>query len=297
MTTAFDGLAGELLLAEAADLARHGDLEQAAALLERDATDDTARLDLLARVHAQAGDLDRADAAWARVLELEPESTAALAGRRVIARVRSGRLRRRPVGRRLAAAGAAVLVIAGAVAVVVTLPWSAGPEPVASAPVSPALQSEVDQLHASQSQAAQAAAARTGRLAALAQRLATAGVHTAVTDSAVTVTFDQGLFNPDATSPSPGGRAALTRWANVLKGQRVRVTVFGHGVALPGGPATGGSTIALARAASAARALADVSGLPLTNFAVSSADQSAAAHPGGDAAANRTVTLEVTPAS
>ncbi|MFI5610670.1 tetratricopeptide repeat protein [Amycolatopsis sp. NPDC051903] len=296
MTTAFDALADELLLAEAADLARRGDYAGAAALLERDATDDTARLDLLARVHAQAGDFDLADAAWARVLELAPESASAQAGRRVISRVRSGRLRRRPVGRRLAAAGVGVLVVAGAAAVVVTLPWSSGSQPAAAAPASPALQAEVDRLHTSLSREADAARTRADRLTALAARLAAPGVRTAVTGSAVSVTFDEGLFNPDATSPSRAGRESLERWAAVLKGQPVRITVLGHGVAVAGGPATGGSTIALARAAAAARVLATASGLPLTTFAISSADQTAAAHPAGDAAANRTVTVEVAPA-
>jgi hypothetical protein len=42
--------------------------------------------------------------------------------------------------------------------------------------------------------------------------------------------------------------------------------------------------------------LATASGLPLTAFAMGSADQSTAAHPDGDPGANRTVTLLVTPA-
>lgn len=295
--TVFSGLSEELTLAEAADLARLGDYAAAAELLQREATDDVTRLDLLARVHAQAGDLEQADAAWARVLELAPESASALAGRRLIAKIRSGRLRKRPIGRRLAAAGAAVVVVAGVAVIVATLPWSA-PEPApTAAPVattSPAVQAELDRLHASQSQAAEAEQSRQQKLTALAAHLGGDGVQV-TTGSAVTITFDEGLFGPNAISPSADGRRALERWGAVLKGQDVRVTVIGHGVAVPGGPATGGSSTALARAASAARVLATASGLPLTTFAITSADQATPVHGGTDAAANRTVTLEVAP--
>ncbi|MGW4482901.1 hypothetical protein ACWEOE_03585 [Amycolatopsis sp. NPDC004368] len=295
--TVFGELTEELTLAEAADLARLGQYAAAVELLQRDASDNVARLDLLARVHAQAGDLELADAAWALVQVLAPESEAALAGRRVIARIRSGRLRRRPVGRRLAALGAAVVAVAGAAAIVVTLPWSV-PQPASSATpaatTSPAVQAELDRLHASLSQAAAADQSRQQELAALASRLGGDGVRV-TTGSAVTITFDEGLFGPNATSPSADGRRALQRWGAVLKGLDVRVTVIGHGVAVPGGPATGGSSTALARAASAARVLATASGQPLTTFAITSADQATPVHAGTDAAANRTVTLEVTP--
>ncbi|WP_326566094.1 hypothetical protein VSH64_29985 [Amycolatopsis rhabdoformis] len=298
--TVFAGLAEELTLAEAADLARLGQYAAAVELLQREATDDVARLDLLARVHAQTGELDLADAAWARVLELAPESEPALAGRRLIAKIRAGRLRKRPVGRRLAVAGAAVVVVAGVAAIVLTLPWSSpAPASVAApaATTSPAVQAELDRLHASQSQAAQAEQSRQAKLTALASRLGGDGVQVA-TGSAVTITFDEGLFGPNAISPSTAGRRALEQWGAVLKGldgQAVRVTVIGHGVAVPGGPTTGGSSTALARAASAARVLATASGLPLTTFAITSADQATPVHEGTDAAANRSVTLEVTP--
>ncbi|WIX81929.1 hypothetical protein QRX50_14775 [Amycolatopsis carbonis] len=294
--TVFSGLSEELTLAEAADLARLGDYAAAAELLQRDASDDVTRLDLLARVHAQAGDLEQADAAWARVLELAPESEPALAGRRLIAKIRSGRLRKRPIGRRLAAAGAVVVVVAGVAVIVATLPWSS-PEPAptaAPATTSPAVQAELDRLHASQSQAAEEEQSRQQKLTALAAHLGGDGVQV-TTGSAVTISFDEGLFGPNAISPSADGRRALARWAAVLKGQDVRVTVIGHGIAVPGGPASGGSSTALARAASAARVLATASGLPLTTFAITSADQATPVHEGTNAAANRTVTLEVTP--
>ncbi|WP_329067261.1 hypothetical protein [Amycolatopsis sp. NBC_01480] len=259
-----------------------------------------ARLDLLARVYAQAGNLDAADEAWARVLELVPGEPSAMAGRRRVARVRSGWGRRRQVPWRALAAGAAVILVAGGV-VVVTVPFGAAPAVVSgsaagAAPAASSLQAELDRLNAAKSRDAAAAAARHERLAALATALAAPGVHTKPGETDVSVSFDAGLFAPNATSPSAEGRRALQHWGEVLKGQSVRVTVLGHGVTVAGGPATGGSTVALARAASAARVLATVSGLPLTAFAMGSADQSTAAHPDGDPDANRTVTLLVAPA-
>ncbi|WP_328604246.1 hypothetical protein OG943_29835 [Amycolatopsis sp. NBC_00345] len=262
-----------------------------------------ARLNLLARVHAQSGNLDAADAAWARLLELVPDEPSAVAGRRRVARVRSAWGRRRRLPWRALAAGAAVIVVAGGV-VVLTVPFGAAPAVVSgsaagAAPAGAAassLQSELDRLNAAKSRDAAAAAARQDQLAALAKALGAPGVHTSPGETDVSVSFDAGLFGPNATSPSTEGRRALQQWAEVLKGQSVRVTVLGHGVTVAGGPATGGSTIALARAASAARVLATASGLPLTAFAMGSADQSTSAHPDGDPGANRTVTLLVTPA-
>jgi flagellar motor protein MotB len=259
-----------------------------------------ARLDLLARVYAQAGNLDAADAAWARVLELVPDEPSAVAGRRRVARVRSGWGRRRRLPWRALAAGAAVIVVAGGV-VVLTVPFGSAPAVVSGSaagagPAASSLQAELDRLNAAKSRDAAAAAARQERLAALATALAAPGVHTSPGETDVSVSFDAGLFGPNATTPSTEGRRALQQWAEVLKGQSVRVTVLGHGVTVAGGPAAGGSTVALARAASAARVLATASGLPLTAFAIGSADQSTSAHPDGDPGANRTVTLLVAPA-
>ncbi|WP_037367756.1 hypothetical protein [Amycolatopsis orientalis] len=277
----------ELVLAEGADLARRGDYEAAVALLEPDSAGDPARLDLLARVHAQAGDLAAADAAWAAVLALRPGDPAAEAGRRVIAKVHSGRLRRRPIRRYLLTAGA-VLVVGGAITGGVVLTSRHSSPPVVSAAKSDdGHRAELDRLRSAQSRDATVAKERQERLTDLAKALAAPGVTTKAGTDAVTVSFDRRLFGPNATSPNESGRTALTEWARVLKGQSIRVTVIGHGVAVPGGPASGGSTVSLARAASAARMLAGASGLPLTAFAVASADQ------GANSA--RTVTLEVRP--
>ncbi|WP_406638348.1 hypothetical protein [Amycolatopsis sp. WGS_07] len=279
----------ELVLAEGADLARRGEYEAAVALLEPDSAGDPARLDLLARVHAQAGDLAAADAAWAAVLELQPDDSAATAGRRVIAKVHSGRLRRRPIRRYLLTAGAVVLV-GGAIAGGIVLTTRPSPPPaVIAAKPDDGLRAELDRLHSAQSRDATAAQERQEKLKKLAKALAAPGVVTKTGADTVAVTFDRSLFSPNAITPNEAGRTALTDWAKVLKGQSVRVTVVGHGVAVPGGPASGGSNVSLARASAAARMLAGASGLPLAAFAVSSADQ------GSDPAASRTVTLEVRP--
>jgi hypothetical protein len=63
-------------------------------------------------------------------------------------------------------------------------------------------------------------------------------------------------------------------------------------VAVPSGPATGGSVIALERAEVAAQHLAGAAGLPLTAFLLATADQ--ARQPFPDDARNRTVTLVIT---
>ncbi|MFB9929680.1 hypothetical protein ACFORO_37840 [Amycolatopsis halotolerans] len=278
----------ELVLAEGADLARRGDYEAAVALLEPDSAGDPARLDLLARVHAQSGDLVAADAAWAAVLALQPDNSAAEAGRRVIAKVHSGRLPRRPVRRYLLTAGAVVLVggaIAGGVVLTTRQP-PAAPVVMAAKPED-GLRAELDRLHSVESRDAAAAEERQERLNQLAKSLAAPGATTKAGTDAVTVNFDRSLFSPNATTPNVAGQTALTNWADVLKGHSVRVTVIGHGVAVPGGPSSGGSTVSLARASAAARVLAGASGLPLTAFAVSSADQGATPA--------RTVTLEVRP--
>lgn len=278
----------ELVLAEGADLARRGDYEAAVALLEPDSAGDPARLDLLARVHAQAGDLAAADAAWAAVLALQPDNSAAEAGRRVIAKVHSGRLRRRPIRRYLLTAGS-VVVVGGAVAggIVLTTRQSPPPPVVAVAKPDNGLRAELDRLHREETRETAIAKERQEKLKQLAKALAAPGATTNAGTDAVTVSFDRDLFSPDATTPNEAGRTALANWTYVLKGQSVRVTVIGHGIAVPGGPASGGSTVALARASSAARVLSGASGLPLTAFAVSSADQGA--NPA------RTVTLEVRP--
>ncbi|WP_186763184.1 tetratricopeptide repeat protein [Lentzea tibetensis] len=283
----------ELSRSEAAELARDGKYESAVRILEGLDDDSAATLDLLARVHAQRGDLTAADAVWQRLLEVTPGHASALSGRLLIAEIRSGNRRARPLPLvAVGGAAAAVLLLAGTVAVIASPSSSPGPVAVdeavqvtTSASAVPSDDARVD---------AEAAA----RLDALAAGLAGPGVKLEKRKQDVQVVFDEGLFLPDGTELTASGRDALVRWGEVLRGKEVRVTVLGHGVTVDGEPSTGGSTVALGRAASAAEVLAQVSGRPMTSFAIMSADQSAAPHQGsGDdvRARNRTISLLVEP--
>lgn len=288
----------ELSRSEAAELARDGKYESAVRILAGLDGDEPETLDLLARVHAQRGDLTAADAVWQRLLEVSPGHASALSGRLLIAEILSGKRRARPLPLvAVGGAAAAALVLAGTVAVIV----SPSSEPVA---VDGAVQA-VETTHASASASgAPSDDARSSdvqdaaRLDALMAGLTGPGVKLEKRKQDVQVVFDEGLFLPDGTELTASGREAVARWGEVLRGKEVRVTVLGHGVTVDGEPSTGGSTVALGRAASAAEALAQVSGRPMTSFAIMSADQSAAPYRGsGDdvRARNRTISLLVEP--
>lgn len=103
-------LRAALRVAEAAALARAGDLTAAVAVLAE--ASGHAELDLLARIHAQRGEFEQADLCWARIQATDPEHDGAAAGRATIAAIRSRRLRPRPVLRPLRAAVAGVLIVA-----------------------------------------------------------------------------------------------------------------------------------------------------------------------------------------
>lgn len=268
--SAVDGLAHEVRLAEAAELARGGDHAGALATLDLLPADHPGRLDLVARVHAQRGAFAEAEAAWREVLRLRPDDPAARRGCAVIGRITAGRRLRRPVPLTGVAAAAAVLGVA--------LWWP--PAEVAVHHGSPPHRPVVVQPVPDDAQDV------------LTRTLATPDVVVERRAGGVSVMFGEGLFAPDSTEPTPRGRQVLERWAAVLAGRDVRVTVLGHAVVVPGGPANGGSLVALARASAAAEVLAAAGGVPLTAFTVGSADQSDQPHP-ADPARNRTVTLLV----
>ena len=267
--TAVEGLAHEVRLAEAAEQARAGDYPAALATLDLVPADHPDRLDLLARVHAQRGAFAEAEAAWREVLRLRPDDPAALRGCALVGRITAGRRLRRPVPATAVAAGAVVLGLA--------LPWP--------------VQSTVDiRLELPRVTVAQPAPDDAEDV--LVRTLATPDVVVERGADGVRVAFGEALFGPDGTEPTPAGRRVLERWAAVLTGQPLEVTVLGHTAAVPGGPTAGGSSVALARAGAAAEVLAAAGGLPLTAFTVGSADQSDVPHP-ADPARNRTVTLLV----
>ncbi|HEY6424866.1 MAG TPA: hypothetical protein VIY28_16825 [Pseudonocardiaceae bacterium] len=115
-----DTLGAELIAARACSAARGGDLDGAERLLrDLDATADpsAAHLDLLARVHAQRGNIADADECWARVQASDPDNPAAAAGRKLISEISAGRRRARPVLRsgRVGLIAACAVVVGAAI--------------------------------------------------------------------------------------------------------------------------------------------------------------------------------------
>ncbi|GLY98382.1 hypothetical protein [Actinoplanes sp. NBRC 103695] len=269
-------LGEDLDLDRARQAARSGDLHGALALLA--GANSVAALDLRARVLAQRGEFAEADAAWERVLALDPGHEGAAAGRKAIA----ARPRRRLLAP--AAGGVVVLMLLGGV-----LWWArpSGPPPPSQAlpaatpttapvtptPLSPPSPSAGDRLAA--------------RLEGPDRTVTRAGED-------VRVVFDDGLFSRgEVLAPEAAGR--LGRVGRALRGTDVTVTVVGHVVPVAGGRTSGGSTVALARAQVAAARLSAASRLPLTAFTLVSADQKGGPHE--SAARNRTVTLLIHPSS
>jgi hypothetical protein len=320
--TVRDALELELVVNRAAELARAGDLNEAARLLDETDTSAggpaaVAALDLLARVRAQLGDFAAADECWARVQELAADDPAAAEGRLVAQAILDGRRRARP---RVHTGWSAVLVAGITVALVagggVWLTRSAvGPaEPVTADPLIAAVEraradaarsaaeqrrTEADryatlarQLIELESERADLQVRQWRALDDLARRLAIPGVRVEHRASDVRVVFDNGVFQ-SGTRIRPEATELLTELGRRLSRLNVSTTVVGHSVTVPGGATGGGSQTALLRAQFAARYLATGGDLPLTAFTLVSADQSDG--PFEQRWRNRTVTLLVRP--
>ncbi|GAA3296553.1 tetratricopeptide repeat protein [Dactylosporangium vinaceum] len=261
--------------------ARAGRLAEAGRLLDGVGAPSVAGLDLRARVYAQLGELDRADACWAEALRLDPGHTDARRGRAAIARLRSGR----PGPLRLAVAATAFVVVVGGIA-------SAGL--VGSAPPAVLVQPSATQQPPSLSPSASPSASPPVVSAAdrVAGLFVMDGVRVQRQGEDVRLVFTIGIFSAD-TRFAGGAAALLDAVGRRLPEARVTVTVVGHTVAVAGGRTSGGSTTAYARAQAAAVRLAAASGLPLTDFTLATADQ--AEGPWPDAPLNRTVTLVLHP--
>ncbi|MFC9975880.1 OmpA family protein [Spirillospora sp. NPDC127200] len=245
----------EVALAQARELARRGRLAEAGELLDEayhDTEPDPAYLDLRARVHAQQGDLARADECWAQAQRLSPENTTYAEGRRRIARMRTGR-RLPPI---LAAGAAGLLAGAAATALLAggdgeARAPAAAATTTAPAPASPPPAEDV--------------------LAGL--DMAMPGVRERRTPGEIAVTFDRGLFGRD-TALTREGRAQLDRVADRMRPHagRLRLTVLGHTDALPlrgGGPYAGNMELAEARAAVVREALRERAAVPTAAITVS----------------------------
>jgi hypothetical protein len=292
-----------LTTSQATTIARGGDLTGAAHILtELDTAGraDIAALDLLARVHAQLGDLHAADAAWARVQAAVPDHSGAAAGRATIAAIGGRRWRTRPVLRPGRVGAVATVALAGVVIAIVTfvpkMPAQAlSPDPavVRAQQESRRADTLAEQL-AARTSADQAAATRlAGALTTIASQLAGPGIVVRRTPGSVEVLFTEGLFSTGDRFTATAGQR-LRQLGTRLSGVDGTITVIGQSVALPGGPATGGSSTAMARALAAARELTAASGLPLTAFTLASGDQSEP--PFADPVRDRTVIVRVTPA-
>ncbi|RKN36533.1 hypothetical protein [Micromonospora musae] len=296
----------DLAVSRAAAAARRGELDAAAEVLAGLETEDVAVFDLLARIRAQQGRWRDADEYWARVQAGDPEHAGAAEGRRVLAGITAGQLRPRPVAQptRVAVAGG-VLAVAAVAGAAVAVAGDDPPRPVATAPAaataSPSDAADEERRRAeelarrlAQVEAERSTAAErlTARLDVISRRLTVPGVIVKRGPGAVEVYFREGLFIED-TRLTADGAALLERVGRRLDGLDASITVVGHSVPVPGGRTSGGSGTALSRAEDAARELAAASGLPLTAFAMRSAEQSE--RPFEREARNRTVSLVLTP--
>jgi hypothetical protein len=249
-------------------------------------------LDLKARVHAQRGEFAEADRCWARVQEFDADNAEAAAGRRTVGKILAGRRLARP----LITAGRVTVVTSTVVCVLLAggAAWLVVHAPAPA--VAQQRDSRADELQRrlDAADAARTAAAdrRLKDLNAIAAAMTMPGVTAQRRADDVQVVFDAGLF-PSEVEISPSGAALLAEVGRRLAGLDVQTTVVGHSVAVPGGPANGGSAIALERAEVATQHLAGGAGLPLTAFLLSTADQTQQPFP--DDARNRTVTLVISP--
>jgi flagellar motor protein MotB len=288
-------------VARAADLARHGEYDDAVAILVElggRESDDPRVLDLLARIHAQRGELYDADECWALALRIDGDLTQARAGRQRIAAMVARRQRPRTGRVLLVVAVAAVAVTgAGVVGGLVTRQPS-GPDP-ALADLRAGQRDQADRL--ADIDARLDSAQRDEQVLAEVQAaLAGSPVLTArLSGDAVIVTFPAGVFRA-GDRLSDTGAPALTELATRLLplDSDVAVTVTGHTEDAPvsGGRFRDNVDLGQARAQAAAAVLAQASGLPLSTFALASSGSANPPFPNTTAeerARNRTVTVTV----
>lgn len=296
-----------LLVSRARAAARSGELDEALRLLR--STDDPAVgghrdvLDLLARVHAQRGELPEAAAHWRRVQEGHPSDPEAAAGLARIERLGRGGPRAALARHRTRTAlAAAVCVVAAVTAGTFALTDATAGRQRAAHSATPAEQTEQAERIAQRiaadreadlaRQRARESARRAEAADALARALRAPGLDSVVRGNSVEVAFTEGLF-AEADRLTPTGARQLAELGDRLTDRKARIEIHGHAATVPGAPRRGGSVLALWRALVAARELSAASGKPLTAFTTASADQQDA--PYDSAARNRTVTVVITP--
>jgi flagellar motor protein MotB len=280
-------------------------------------SDDVEVLDLLARVHAQRGDLARADACWARVEQLDPDHTGAREGRRRIRETWAGRRPR--AGAAVGAAAACLLLVGGGTAV----GWALAPGPTADQQTDPAvaqelgrLRQELGELRASASASASAVSPSpslsggptsggeiswdVAALREVRDALEDSRWSTTLDARSVVVTFRDPVFLAGGAETSESGSDLLAGLAARLGDLAdVEVSVVGHTsdtAPLPGSPYADNAQVGLARALSAAQAISSGSGIPLSAVDVASAGDVGPPYPNTDEAGrarNQTVTVAV----
>lgn len=288
----------ETALANARTLARQGRYAEAQQLLDQEWGDDEASaacLDLRARIHAQQGQLDEADACWAQAERLRPDEKEFTAGRRRIARLRTSRRVRavavaRPLALTLALAFVAVLLFA--------------------------VHNDISETRRDQRQLAnqlrgadrRQAPSTTPRhesdiLGDLHRQLRLPGVRMQRLPHEVMVTFKAGLFHR-GTTLTPDGRAALDGLGSGLRrhADEVTVDVVGHtdSRAVRGNPDYRTNIeLGAARAVIVREILRQASGIPTARFSLSTAGSALPPNGGtetarpADPSASRTVSIRV----
>ncbi|WP_424186870.1 OmpA family protein [Actinokineospora sp. G85] len=285
-------------LARASTAARLGDYataEQALAAAGGLDSQDPAVLDLLARVHAQRGDLIAADACWARALAIDPAFAPATAGRRRIAAEITAATKRHPG--RLAAVLVA-LVLAGA-AGHVTADRAPAPQDTALNQIRDEQRAQTHRVADLERAVEEEAHNRPLDDAAT----ALAGVPALTltpTPATLTITFPEAVFSR-FTTLAPTGAATIAGTAAALAPltDRVAITVIGHTEDARVSPSSGYRTnaeLGLARAATAAEHMAQAANLPLTTFTLATAGDTSPPFPNTTEegrARNRTITLSI----
>jgi len=295
-------------LAKAAQLARQGRYAEAQRVLGelggRDSLD-LDLLDLLARVHAQQGELALADECWARAQEVSADEPSPREGRRRIAQIYARRYRRR-TDRAVGAVVLAVVLLAGA-----------GVAGAAVAQISqstdPALLSELRETKAAKGDLTRQVGELRSRLDQVTLRpeqvlrdiraeLAGSGLILESESGVLVVAFPVGLF-PNGARLSTEGRGALADLGVRLSrfNGDVSFTVIGHTDEIPVSPYSqyvDNEDLGFARARVAAQELSANSRIPLTRFAVTSSGAVDPPFPistAEDHKQNRTVVLWVHP--
>lgn len=296
----------ELTVALATELARDGRLEESEELLmSLPEPASSVRHDLLARIRAQQGDLDAAEAHWRQVPGDDALAPGAAAG---LHRIEV--LRRRPRWLRFnlwfgaVVAGVVAIVLAGAVGIAIAVSSIASAPPNTDSTLSPSPQASAS-VAATPTSSPSASSSPAAELGATPEPpdldLKLAGVSVVTTGDAWVVTFDRGLFDAGAAVLSSQGKSTLKRVAARVKASKepVDVLVTGHTDSVPlsaDSAFASNAALGYARAAAAAAYLQRTAGLPLRAVSSASAgamDPIASNDSRSGRQRNRTVVLEI----